>query len=91
MPDASIPRRAGHAILQVVWTQGDNGKEMVNYANLVGFAIDDEIGDLDVPGQQTNLPAGAARYGIELASAPSKTSLPSSCPTWPAVFTSGWS
>jgi hypothetical protein len=70
MPDASIPRRAGHAILQVVWTQGDNGKEMVNYANLVGFAIDDEIGDLDVPGQQTNLPASAARYGIELASAP---------------------
>jgi hypothetical protein len=63
MPDASIPRRAGHAILQVVWTQGDNGKEMVNYANLVGFAIDDEIGDLDVPGGAQIAPAAAWRPG----------------------------
>ena len=70
MPEASIPRRVRHAIVQVVWTQGDNGKGMVNYANLVGFAIDDEIGNLYVPGQQTNLPASAARYGIGLASAP---------------------
>jgi hypothetical protein len=70
MPDASIPRRAAHAILQVVWTQGDNGKGMVNYADLVGFAIDDELGNLYVPGQQTNLPASGARYGIGLASAP---------------------
>jgi hypothetical protein len=70
MPDASIPRRAAHAILQVVWTQGDNGKGMVNYADLVGFAIDDELGNLYVPGQQTNLPASGARYSIGLASAP---------------------
>ena len=70
MPDASIPRRAGHAIVQVVWTKGDNGKEMVNYSNLVGFAIEDEIGNFYVPGQQTNLPASAERYGIGLASAP---------------------
>jgi len=70
MPDASIPRRAGHAILQVVWTKGDNGKDMVNYANLVGFAFDDEIGNFYVPGQQTNLPASAVRYGIAVASAP---------------------
>ena len=70
MPDASVPRRIGHAITQVVWTLGDNGKGMVNYANIVGFAIEDEIGDLYVPGQQTNLPASAERYGISLASAP---------------------
>ncbi len=25
MPTASIPRRVGHAIYQVVWTRGDNG------------------------------------------------------------------
>jgi hypothetical protein len=43
---------------------------MVNYANLVGYAIDDEISDLYVPGRQTNLPASAERYGTELASAP---------------------
>jgi hypothetical protein len=43
---------------------------MVNYAVLVGFAADDEIGNLYVPGQQANLRASAARYGIALATAP---------------------
>jgi hypothetical protein len=70
MPHASIPRRAGHAILQVIWTQGDNGKPMPNYANLVGFAIDDEISNLYVPDRETNLRASAERYGTGLASAP---------------------
>jgi hypothetical protein len=70
MPNAPIKRRIAHAIYQVVWTQGDNGKGMLNYADLVGFAIDDEIGNLYVPGQQTNLPASAARYGTGLAIAP---------------------
>ena len=72
MPYASIPRRIRHAIVQVVWTLGDNGKGMVNYANIVGFAIDDEIGDLYVPGQQTNLRASSERYGITLALAPTE-------------------
>jgi hypothetical protein len=70
MPNASIPRRIRHAITQVVWTQGDNGKGMVNYGDIVGFAIDDEIGNLYVPGQQTNLPASGERYATGLASAP---------------------
>jgi len=69
-PTASIPRRVGHAIVQVVWTQGDNAKGMVNYANVVGFAIDDEIGNLYVPGQKTNLPSSSERYGVTLATAP---------------------
>jgi hypothetical protein len=70
MPHASIPRRAGHAILQVLWTQGDNGKPMLNYANLVGSAIDDEISNLYVPGRETNLRASSERYAIDLATAP---------------------
>jgi hypothetical protein len=70
MPHASIRRRIGHAVLQVVWTQGDSGKPMVNYGNLVGSAIDDEISDLYVPARKTNLPASAERYGINLALAP---------------------
>jgi hypothetical protein len=70
MPNASIPRRVDHAIAQVVWTQGDNGKAMVNYENLFGYAIGDEIGNLYVPGRATNLPASAERYGIGLATAP---------------------
>jgi hypothetical protein len=70
MPRASIPHRVGHAILAVVWTQGDSGKGMVNYASIVGSGIDDEIGNLYVPGQQTNAPATAERYATGLATAP---------------------
>ncbi len=70
MPAASIPRRVRHAITQVVWTQGDNGQGMLNYANLAGYGISDEIGNLYVPGRETNAEATAARYGIGLATAP---------------------
>jgi hypothetical protein len=70
MPDAPIPRRALHAVTQLVWTQGDNGKGMLNYANVVGYAIEDEVSNLYVPGRETNLRASAARYGITFASAP---------------------
>ncbi|MGH9605303.1 MAG: hypothetical protein ACRD3N_06325 [Terracidiphilus sp.] len=70
MPHAAIPRRIVHAIVQVAWTQGDNGRGMVNYADLAGFAIDDEISDLYVPGQRTNLPSSAKRYVYGLATAP---------------------
>jgi hypothetical protein len=70
MPHASYKRRIFHAIDQVVWTQGDNGKGMLNYADLVGFGIDDEIANLYVPGRETNGPATAQRYGIALATAP---------------------
>jgi hypothetical protein len=70
LPSATIPRRIGHAVLQVVWTQGDTGKGMLNYANLVGFAIDDEISNLYVPGRETNIEASASRYGIAFALAP---------------------
>lgn len=69
-PSAPIPRRIAHAIYQVAWTQGDNGRGMVNYADLVGFAIDDEIGNLYVPGRETNMRASAERYATGLATAP---------------------
>jgi hypothetical protein len=69
-PTATIKHRILHCIAQVAWTQGDNGRGMVNYADLVGFAIDDEISNLYVPGRATNLPASASRYGITLALAP---------------------
>lgn len=70
MPNASIPRRTGHAILQVVWAQGDNGKGMVNYAGLVGSAIDGEISNLYVPGEKTDPRSTAARYAIGAGTAP---------------------
>lgn len=70
MPTASMKRRIAHAMYQVVWTQGDNANEMPNYANLVGFGIDDEIGNLYIPGRQTRATASAERYGTALATAP---------------------
>jgi hypothetical protein len=70
MPNASIPHRFFHTIVQIAWTQGDNGRNMINYADIVGFAIDDEIANLYVPGEQTDLPATASRYATGLATAP---------------------
>jgi hypothetical protein len=70
MPNARILRRIGHGILQVVWTQGDNGKGMLNYSNLVGFGIEDEIGNFYVPGRQTNASATALRYVSAIAFTP---------------------
>ncbi len=69
-PDATIRHRISHAALQVLWTQGDNGHSMVNWANIAGFAIDDEIGNLYVPGQATRASATASRYFIGLGTAP---------------------
>ena len=70
MPNATIKRRILHAIAQVGWTQGDNGKGMVNYANLLGFPIDAEIANLYVPGEKTNLPSTASRVAAGWALAP---------------------
>ena len=70
MPKAKIPRRIFHATWQVVWTQSDSGNGMLNYANLVGFAIDDGISNLYVPGRETGARASARRYAIGLVTAP---------------------
>lgn len=70
IPNASIPRRITHAITQIAWTQSDSGRGMPNYANLVGFAIDDGIANLYVPGRQTDVRASTQRYFIGLATAP---------------------
>jgi hypothetical protein len=70
MPNATIKRRIFHAVAQVVWTQGDNGKGMLNYVDLLGFPIDAEIANLYVPGEKTNLPSTAARVSTGWALAP---------------------
>ena len=70
MPHATIQRRIFHAVTQVLWTQGDDGKGMLNYADIVGFPIDLEIANLYVPGERTNLPSTARRYAFGLALAP---------------------
>jgi hypothetical protein len=70
MPEGKIPRRILHATSQVFWTQSDSGHGMLNYANLVGFAVSDEISNLYVPGRETDASATASRYVIGLATAP---------------------
>jgi len=75
MPAASIKRRIAHVIYQVVWTQGDDGQGMINYADLAGFGIDDEIANLYVPDRQTNSRATAERYAGSLALAPTDNAI----------------
>ena len=70
MPSASVPRRFRHAVAQIFWTKADDGSNMVNYANLVGFAIDGAICNAYVPGQDTSFSASATRYALGLATAP---------------------
>lgn len=70
LPEATLRRRVLHCLGQIAWTQGDNGKGMVNYADLVGFAAEDAVNNLYVPGQETALSASAARYGTGLTLAP---------------------
>jgi len=69
-PTGTIKHRIAHAALQVLWTQGDNDRSMINWANIAGFAIDDEIGNLYVPGQATRASATVSRYFVGLATAP---------------------
>jgi hypothetical protein len=64
MPHATFPRRLLNTCTQVFWAQSDTGKGMLNYANIIGYAIDDEIGNLYVPGRDTDLPSSAKRYGV---------------------------
>jgi hypothetical protein len=70
MPNASYKRRVAHCIYQVVWTQGDNGKGMFNYANIVGGAFEEAISDAYVPYRDTGWSAATARYGTALATDP---------------------
>jgi hypothetical protein len=70
LPNASYKRRVAHCIYQVVWTQGDDGKGMFNYSNVVGGAFEEAISDAYVPYRDTNWDAAAARYGTALATDP---------------------
>lgn len=70
MPNAGYKRRIAHCIYQVVWTQGDNGEGMFNYANVVGGLFEEAIGDAYVPYRDTGWSASAARYATALATDP---------------------
>jgi len=54
MPNRPWPRRLLHAVGHVVVAQGDNGKRIPNYANLITAAASAEISNLYVPGLATD-------------------------------------
>ncbi|HEX3437435.1 MAG TPA: hypothetical protein VHT24_11765 [Pseudacidobacterium sp.] len=70
MPNASYKRRIAHCIYQVVWTQGDDGKGMFNYASVVGGAFEEAISDAYVPYRETGWSSATQRYGTALATNP---------------------
>lgn len=70
MPNASYKRRIAHCVYQIVWTQGDDGTGMFNYATVVGGAVDEGVSDAYVPYRRTGWSAASARYGVGLATDP---------------------
>lgn len=69
-PGLPIRHRILHTITQVVWTQGDNGRGMPNYADVFGLAASIAVSNLYVPGRQTDFGSSATRYATGLALAP---------------------
>ncbi len=55
MPHASIPRRFVHAVSRVVLAQGDDGRVMPNYANLLTSPASAFISNQYVPGLATDM------------------------------------
>lgn len=70
MPNATYKLRIAHCIYQVVWTQGDDGRGMPNYANLAGGVFEEAISDAYVPYRDVGWGASAARYSTALATDP---------------------
>ena len=70
MPNASYARRILHVITQVGWAQSDYGTGMPNYANLIGSAVDEGLGNLYVPGRDKSWGSAAARYSTGIATDP---------------------
>jgi len=70
MPQASIRRRFGHALIHTIWTQHDDGRPMVNFETLLTYPASAELSNLYVPGVQTDAKSTARRVAIGLATDP---------------------
>jgi hypothetical protein len=70
MPDASVKRRIGHALVHTFWTQHDNGRPMLNFETLLTYPASAELTNLYVPGIQTDARSTVKRVGIGLATDP---------------------
>jgi hypothetical protein len=70
MPHAKFPRRVLHVLVRTVVAQNDDGKLMVNYANLLTNPICAELTNLYVPGVHTNGPSTVDRILVGYANDP---------------------
>ncbi len=70
MPTASVPRRLLHAVGHTLIAQSDSGRAMPNFATLSAYAISSEIGNLYVPGLQTDARSTADRILTAYATDP---------------------
>lgn len=70
MPHAKFPRRVLHVLARTVVAQSDDGKLMINYANLLTNPICAEITNLYVPGVHTNGPSTVDRILVGYANDP---------------------
>jgi len=70
MPQASIPRRIGHAVGHTFIANHDDGSPMPNYANLLGYPISAELSNLYVPGIHADPSSTMQRIATGLATDP---------------------
>lgn len=70
MPQASVKRRIGHALIHTLWTQHDDGRPMINFETLLTYPASAELSNLYVPGVQTDARSTARRVGVGLATDP---------------------
>lgn len=69
-PNASIPRRILHCIVQPFWTNTDTGGSILNYSTLAGSVLDEAVDVSYVPYQQTGWGPSAERIALGWANAP---------------------
>jgi hypothetical protein len=70
MPNAPMRWRILHCAYQIVWTQNDQGKGMVNYSSIVGSVVDEAVDVAYVPYQRVGWGPAAERVATNLATAP---------------------
>jgi hypothetical protein len=70
MPQATPFRRVVHAVAHVAVAQGDNGRPMPNFQNLITLPVATVLANLYVPGINGNLPSTSERIVSGFATEP---------------------
>ncbi|WP_222829244.1 hypothetical protein [Terriglobus saanensis] len=70
MPEGTVTRRIVHALSRTIIAQGDHGETMPNYSTLLTYPIAIEIGNLYVPGVQSDAKSTGRRVMLSYATDP---------------------